>query len=262
VGGADRRPHREEARAQHAADLGGEGLPVPLRVLQRAPRVRVLVTSAEHHEEGGRARVGALDLRLGEPGVVAPDLVEVAAECRVVAGVAEQHRPQRPVLAGDLQHRHVVVHRPVRVDADPDPLGGEAPPVGREVDGAVPHRELSGREVLEGLSHDLHQAVDQLRPVGVDAPPVLLVEVVEDGEVVPHRRAAVRMRGAQHERLALHLEPRPDPVRHRVRDRPREADEVGRDEDRLALVAVPQGERLRPEVLVDAFRGLGAGRVA
>ena len=51
-------------------------------------------------------------LTLGKAGVIAVDVVAVAAQRRVVAGIGKQDGPQPAVGRGDLQHGHVVVHGP------------------------------------------------------------------------------------------------------------------------------------------------------
>lgn len=52
-----------------------------------------------------------LEFALGAPGVVAVDVIKVPTQRGVVTGIAEHNRPQRPVVPGDAQHRHIVIHR-------------------------------------------------------------------------------------------------------------------------------------------------------
>ena len=78
-----------------------------LRQQRRAPRIRILVRTTEHHEHRHGAGHGLLDLLLRVPGVVGADLIVVAGQRGVVAGIAEQHRQRFARLLRDAQNRHI-----------------------------------------------------------------------------------------------------------------------------------------------------------
>src|SRR5262245_7457518 len=89
-----------------------------LRLLQLAPRIRVLIAAATRDEKGRRAGVSLLEIALGVAGVIATDLVEVLAEGRVVTGIAEENGAQLAIRAVDAEDGHLMVYGPVRVGID------------------------------------------------------------------------------------------------------------------------------------------------
>src|SRR5690348_15452249 len=104
--------------------------------------MRVLIGAAQHHEHGGRTRMGLLDGQLSEAGVIATELVELAGERGVVAGVAEQNGAQLAIRRGYLENRHVRIARAFGVLADLYAVRRVLAAVDGECGAAIAEREI------------------------------------------------------------------------------------------------------------------------
>ena len=117
-------------------------------------------------------------LSLSKPGVVAMQLSSVA-EGRVVARIPEHQSHQVPICSLDTQHRNIMVHRAIRIWAQPKTTISWKSSIHRE---ATPRmtvtnlrRPLAGNGQTQQLIHSAHQRSDiVLRPIAPDRinPPV------------------------------------------------------------------------------------------
>ena len=105
-----------------------------------------------------------LRLQLGrrKTGVVAAELVDLRGQGRVVAGVPEEHRAQLAIRAGDLEDRHGVIDRTVRVDSDLDAGRRCLAAIDREPGGACTVFDRGRGEVADGGADGRHHVVDEL----------------------------------------------------------------------------------------------------
>src|SRR6202011_2310193 len=99
-----------------------------------------------------------LDVRLGETGEVAAELIIVPAERRAVDGGAEQHGPPLAVAAVDAEHGNASVRQAARIDAEDDALRCELAAIHGEVDDAAAPGQACGLHAFECL----HDHVDDL----------------------------------------------------------------------------------------------------
>ncbi len=261
-GGANGAADRLQAAREHPADLRRQRLAVLLGHLQLAARLRILIAAAELHEQRGSAGMRFLQLCLGEAGVVAVDLVEVAAQRGAVAGIAEQDGAERAIGGRDLEDGNVRVGRAARVDAEADALRGRLAPVDGESGPALAVREHGGLEVAEGRADGAGQVLGELLPVLLHAPSVLGVQVVHGRKVGAHHRASVRVRGIEDQAGALQPVLLLDARRHHVGDGPGQADQIGGHEYQAPAPAVLQRQRLEPEVQHRALGGVVPAGVA
>ena len=132
--------------------------------LQRAAGLRVLVAAAAGDEHGGCAGMGLFQILLREAGVVATELVE--AERRVVAGVSEDDGLQFSISGLNLQHRHVMIDRPVGERAVEHARIGLQPAVHGEAGPAVCVADLCRCKIVEGRADQVGELHLQLVEVG------------------------------------------------------------------------------------------------
>ena len=140
-----------EGRLDQPVDLATGGEPVLLGVVEVAARLGIGVGPAA--DDGQRDRAGRLplDLVAGVAGPLGADLVELAAQGRAMAGVAEEHGPDLAGRVGGAQHRQAVVDRSVGIDPEVDPAAVfQDSPVGREADPALAPRQARRRPGRQG----------------------------------------------------------------------------------------------------------------
>ena len=160
---------RPDLRGEQPIDLGRRRGAVLLGVVEVAPRLGIGVGPAA--DDGDRHGAGRLplDLVAGVSGPLGADLVELAPQRRAMAGVTEQHGADLARRVDRRQHGQARVDRPVRIDAEPDPLPLlEHPAVGREAGPALAPRQARRLAVRQRRQRDLLDRVGQLAGITLD----------------------------------------------------------------------------------------------
>ena len=182
----------------------GQHVAVFLAQLDLAPGQWIGVAATADPEEGQGAGVFFFQVLLGKPGVVAAPLEELHR--RVVASIAEDHRPQFAIRRRYAEDRHVVIDRPAEGRA----LLHEqrhfflfvVPPINGKSGGPHSHGQSGWFQIVQCRADRLDRPVAELVGVGPDLLGLFGRHVVHVGEVVAEDRAAVSVRAGEHELLA------------------------------------------------------------
>ena len=181
VSGVSPGPRREEP-----IHFGRSGGTVLLGVVEVAPRLGIGVGTAADDRHRHRAGRLTLDLIAGVSGPLGADLVELAPQGRAMAGVTEQDSADLAGRVARDQHRQARVDRPVRIDAETDPLAIlEHPTVGREARPALTPGQARRCAILQRRQGGVLHRVGQRFRITLDPRPLVGRERIAEDEVQP-----------------------------------------------------------------------------
>ena len=110
-------------------------------MLQLAARIRIGVAGAAEDEEGAASGMLLFKRHLRKARIVAADLVELARQCGVVAGIAENHAAEPALFPFNAQHRHFMIHGPRTIHVNDISFGTRHAAVDAETGLAAPERK-------------------------------------------------------------------------------------------------------------------------
>ena len=229
--------------------------PVLLGQFHLAPGQRVDIRPAAGPEEPDCPRVRLLEKHLRVAGVISGPFV--VAQHRGVAGVAKRRRHQPAFTVVHTQHRDIVVDRALQFAPGTQfrHVGlGVVAAVHADARRAAPPRQARRLQPAKGFPGGCHDFFLQLFRVRLHPLPHARRKKIHGTKILPDDRPGVGVGRAEQDLASLQPVPLNQPRATRHRDAAVDADQIQRDQERLASPGILQRQRLDPEIHPRAFR--------